>query len=97
MEDINVIIEGCKRNHEVSQNQLYNYLSLKLMGVCMRYTKSKYTAEDYLQEAFIKIFIHINQYSGNGSIEGWARRILINTIKLINKFQWQKKKKQNQF
>ena len=30
------------------------------------------------QEGFIKVFTNLNEYSGNGSFEGWMRKIFIN-------------------
>jgi RNA polymerase sigma-70 factor (ECF subfamily) len=32
-----------------------------------------------LQESFIKIFTNLHSYSGEGSFEGWMRRIVVNT------------------
>ena len=32
-----------------------------------------------MQEGFIKVFTAIDSYTGNGSFEGWIRRIFINT------------------
>jgi RNA polymerase sigma-70 factor (ECF subfamily) len=32
-----------------------------------------------MQDGFIKVFAKISQYSGKGSLEGWIRRIIINT------------------
>lgn len=49
------------------------------MAVCVRYTKSRFEAEDIFHEAFVKVFKHIGNYKGEGSFEGWARRIFVNT------------------
>jgi len=49
-------------------------------GVCYRYAKNKEEAEDFLQDAFIKIFKNLQQFKAKGSLEGWIRRIVINTI-----------------
>ncbi|MFQ3213705.1 MAG: RNA polymerase sigma factor (sigma-70 family), partial [Marivirga sp.] len=35
-------------------------------------------AEGTMVTAFVKIFERINQYSGEGSFEGWMRRIMVN-------------------
>lgn len=32
-----------------------------------------------LQDAFIKIFEHLDQFQSKGSLEGWIRRIVVNT------------------
>jgi RNA polymerase sigma-70 factor (ECF subfamily) len=80
MEDIEQIIKGCVVMEKSAQHALYKYLAPKLMSICIRYTRSKYQADDYLQETFIKIFTNIKSYKGDGPIEAWARRIAVNTI-----------------
>ncbi|MBL0073608.1 MAG: sigma-70 family RNA polymerase sigma factor, partial [Bacteroidetes bacterium] len=32
-----------------------------------------------LQDGFIKIFNKIDGFKGNGSLEGWIKRIMVNT------------------
>jgi len=49
------------------------------MGVCYRYARNKEDAEDILQDSFIKIFKKISQFKGDGSFEGWMRKIVVNT------------------
>ena len=40
--------------------------------------KNREDAEDILVEAFFKVLTNIEQFQGNGSFEGWIRRIIIN-------------------
>ena len=40
--------------------------------------KNKEEAEDILVSGMYKIMTKINQYSGDGSFEGWMRRIIVN-------------------
>ena len=49
------------------------------MSVCLRYGSNRETAEDLLQEGFIKVFSAIGSFEGSGSFEGWMRRIFVNT------------------
>lgn len=49
-----------------------------LMSVCRRYVGMA-QAEDMLQDSFIRIFQYLGQYRFEGSFEGWARRICVNT------------------
>ena len=46
--------------------------------LCCRYVKDTMEAEDVLVMAFTKIFEKIGQYKGEGSFEGWVKRIVIN-------------------
>ncbi len=36
-------------------------------------------AEDVMQDAFVKIFTHLKSFKNEGSFEGWAKRITVNT------------------
>src|SRR5689334_11443169 len=60
------------------QNKLYMQFAPVMLGVCMRYTRSKQDAEEILQEGFIKVFTSLEQFKFNGSLEGWIKRIMIN-------------------
>lgn len=72
------LIEGCKRGDRKAQKELYEMYSRKMMGVCLRYIGDRETARDLLQDGFIKVFTSIDSYSGNGSFEGWIRKIFVN-------------------
>lgn len=73
------LVEGCKRGDRKMQHELYNRYAPKMYGVCLRYAGNAEEAEDILQEGFIKIFNKIHSYRGDGSFEGWVRRIFVNT------------------
>ncbi|MBD0279806.1 MAG: RNA polymerase sigma factor [Bacteroidota bacterium] len=61
------------------QYELYQRFAPKMYGICLRYAGSAEEAEDILQEGFIKVFKKIESYRGEGSFEGWIRRIFVNT------------------
>jgi len=48
-----------------------------MMAVCRRYARDEKEAEDMLQEGFVRIFTFIDQYRGEGSLEGWVRRVIV--------------------
>jgi RNA polymerase sigma factor (sigma-70 family) len=73
------LLEGCRRGDRKMQHELYNRFAPKMYGVCLRYAANAEGAEDILQEGFIKIFNKISSYRGEGSFEGWIRRIFVNT------------------
>ena len=50
-----------------------------MLGVCFRYSPNKEEAQDVLQDAFVKVFGKMNTYKGSGALEGWIRRIVVNT------------------
>ena len=71
--------DNCRKNNPISQRALYDKYARKMMAVCLRYGRDYDTAQDLMQEGFIKVFTAIDSYTGNGSFEGWIRRIFINT------------------
>jgi RNA polymerase sigma-70 factor (ECF subfamily) len=79
MPTLEELIAGCQRGQPAAQRGLYERLAYKLMGVALRYSRSRAEAEDTLQQAFLKIFTRIDQYRSNGPFEAWARRIVVNT------------------
>lgn len=60
------------------QEQLFKLFYGKMLAVCMRYTRDRDTAQEVLQEAFIKIFEKLKDFDFKGSFEGWIRRIMVN-------------------
>ena len=50
-----------------------------MFPVCIRYVGDRMLAEDVLQEGFITLFTKLKSYKGDGSFDGWARRIFVTT------------------
>ncbi len=72
------LIQACCKQDRKAQQLLYERLSPEMFGVCKRYIRKREDAEDVLAEAFFKILSNIGTFKGEGSFEGWARRIVIN-------------------
>jgi RNA polymerase sigma factor (sigma-70 family) len=72
------LIDGCRRKNRQAQQALYELYSGKMYALCCRYVKDKMEAEDVLVVSFTKIFERIHQYKGDGSFEGWLRRVMVN-------------------
>ncbi|MDR0368938.1 MAG: RNA polymerase sigma factor [Bacteroidales bacterium] len=83
------LIEGVKRGNSQCQSLFYNKYASLLYGMALRYTQSDDDAKDVLQEAFIKIFDNIEQYSGKGAIGAWMVRIVINQA--LKLYQWRQR------
>lgn len=72
------LIQACKEEDRRAQKILYDRYAPAMFGVCKRYLKTREDAEDVLVEAFFKVLTHLHQYKGEGSFEGWIRRIVVN-------------------
>lgn len=74
------LIEKSKSGDRVAQQQLYQKLTVPMMGVCLRYMKNQEDAEDVLLEGFYKVFKNLNRFTYESEIAffGWVKRIMIN-------------------
>ena len=73
------LIRGCVKNDSASQKKLFDTYAGKFMTIAKRYMKEDMLAEDVLMEGFYKIYTNIKSFKGDGSFEGWMKRIFINT------------------
>lgn len=87
------IIKGCRAGKAKAQQLLYELYYGKMMSVCIRYTKNREEAQDILQEGYMKVFRSIKNFKEEGSLEGWVRRIMVNTA--INYYNKHKKYQAN--
>ncbi|MDP9048082.1 MAG: sigma-70 family RNA polymerase sigma factor [Bacteroidota bacterium] len=76
---IDDMVKRCKATERKAQESLYKHFAAKMLGVCMRFATDRMEAEDMLQNGFIKVFQKINDYRGEGSFEGWIRRIMVHS------------------
>ena len=79
IEKLKQIVEGCLQNNRRSQEALFQMFYGKMLAVCMRYISDHDTAQEVLQEGFIKVFDKLEVFDFKGSFEGWVRRIVVNT------------------
>lgn len=73
------LVDGAKQGDRICQRELYNKLSIKMFPVCLRYIGEREKAKDVLHDGFITLFSKLSEFRGEGSFEGWARRIFATT------------------
>ena len=73
------LVNECVSGKVSAQKTFYERFARKMMGVCLRYASSYEEAQDVLQDGFIKVFNNLDRYQNKGSLEGWVRRIMVNT------------------
>ncbi len=73
------LIRSCIKGDRASQKALYDRLAPRMFPICIRYIGDRVQAEDVLQDGFITLFEKLDSYKGDGSFEGWARRIFVTT------------------
>ena len=82
------IIEGCKQGKPACQEALYRLYGPRMKGICLRYAKTDFEAEDVFQDAFVNVFQSIQTFR-DGTFSSWIRRIFVNAA--INNYRRNKK------
>ena len=72
---IKKVLDGNAR----AQKAFYQNFAPKMYGVALRFARDRDEANDIVQEGFVKIFSNLASYRGDGSLEGWIRRTVVNT------------------
>ena len=73
------IIDGCKKNNRIAQEQLYKSYYQALMNMCMRYTINEEDAKHILNNGFLRVFKSIQQFNpGKATLYTWIRTIVMN-------------------
>ena len=73
------IVKACLEGKCDSQKHLYESFAPKMLAVCYRYANSRDEAEDFLQDAFIRVFRKLHQWKGDGDLGAWIRKIVVNS------------------
>jgi RNA polymerase sigma factor (sigma-70 family) len=76
--DLKTLIEGCLARDRSCQKEIYSVFSTSMMSLCMRYTRNRQEAEEVLQDGFLQMYSHLQQFKNTGAFEGWLRKIMIN-------------------
>jgi RNA polymerase sigma-70 factor, ECF subfamily len=71
------LIQACINGDRYSQSDLYEQFASKMLGVCLRYAKTREEAEDIMQEGFVQVFKSLHTFKHAGSFEGWIRKIMV--------------------
>ncbi len=72
------IIEGCRGGNPQCQQALFDKYAGKMAALCSRYIGDASEAEHVMVGAMVKVFQRIDQFTGQGSFEGWICRIMVN-------------------
>ena len=73
--------EQCRLGNNRARKELYEHYGGRLLGVCLRYTGDRETAEDLMHDGFLKLFDSFDKFTwrGDGSLRAWMERVMVNT------------------
>ena len=88
------IADDIRNGSNAAVKKLYDESSGYLLALCSRYIPDHATAEDVLQDSFLKILSSIGSFTwkGNGSLKAWMSRITVNEA-----LQYLRKQKKSSF
>lgn len=90
MENETLLLKRIQEGNREAQHELYTRLAGQAMAVAMRFVANTEAARDILQEAFVKVFTHIDSFNGRGegTLRAWVMRIVSN-----ESINWMKQEK----
>jgi RNA polymerase sigma factor (sigma-70 family) len=71
--------QGVRLGQSNDQKQFYMLTYKTMMNICCRYAATIEDAEQWVNDGYIKIFKNVDKYGEKGSLEGWMKRIMVNT------------------
>ena len=78
--ELEQLIQACIRNERSAQEKLYKLFYPRMMGVVKRYIDDDMQAEEVLNNGYLRAFQKIQQYTFQGSFEGWLRKIVFHAV-----------------
>ncbi len=78
--ELEELIRGCIRNERSAQERLYKLFYPRMMALVKRYIDEDMQAEEVLNNGYLRAFQKINQYTFQGSFEGWLRKIVFHAV-----------------
>ena len=73
------LVRECINKSTLAQKEMYEKLSSRMFPVCLRYMGERERAKDVMHDGFMTLFAKLGEFRGEGSFEGWARRIFVTT------------------
>ena len=78
--ELQELIQGCIRNERSAQEKMYKLFYPRMMALVRRYIDQEMQAEEVLNNGFLRAFQKVEQYTFQGSFEGWRRKIVFHAV-----------------
>ncbi len=75
------LIEEVRAGHRASFSELVKRHQRGMLRLSMRFMKDLDTAQDVVQDAFIKSYEKLNMFEGRSSFKSWLYQITVNTAR----------------
>jgi RNA polymerase sigma factor (sigma-70 family) len=77
------LVESAKRGHSMAFAALSERYRQQLLRAAHRITRNSEDAEDAVQDALLRAFVHVRDFDGRSSFATWLTRIAINSALMI--------------
>jgi RNA polymerase sigma factor (sigma-70 family) len=71
------LITGCLLHDRIAQRLLYDRYKKAMYTLAYRITGDFDDANDVLQDSFIEVFKHLDQFRGESTLGAWIRQIIV--------------------
>lgn len=71
------LITGCLLHDRIAQRHLYDRYKNAMYTLAYRITGDYDDANDVLQDAFLEVFKHLDQFRGDATLGAWIKQIVI--------------------
>lgn len=80
-EALDVLLRRAQRGEEAAFEEILDRFEGKALAIARQAGASRSDAEDIAQEAFLRLFRHIDTYRGGRTFTAWFYRIVLNTAR----------------
>ena len=77
-ENYTQLVADCRRRDRKAMRKLYELTAPMAMGVCMRYSHDRDTAQDLMQDGYIKVYEGIGKLKEPERMMAWVYRVMVN-------------------
>ena len=72
------LVEDCRRRDREAMRRLYEATAPMALGVCMRYCGDRETAQDLMQDGYVRIFEGIGRLREPERLMAWVYQVMVN-------------------
>ena len=79
------LVQNAKHGKAKAFEKICQALRPRLLKIALRITRNREDAEDAVQDALMRAYLHIEEFQGNSAFSTWLTRILMNSALMLNR------------
>ncbi len=77
-ENYTQLVEDCRHRDRRAMRRLYELTAPMALGVCMRYCHNRESAQDVMQEGYIKVYEGLKKVREPEKVMAWVYHVMVN-------------------